>query len=455
MTFLKENKIPLLVVCVVATLFGIFLYVTFFIIQPGTFLSSLDGDILVATEAQGKEANWKPALLAENFVSLFSSGVSLSAIAPDIGKIATHPSIKSSVEPFWPSFETGIFIANLLVLYIVIRHASQGEKRFIFFLLCAIGITIFMVILARPDHSIIPDFDYRYAGPPFYFYCLFIALSISIATKIKKEYAIGIIASVLVVILASQQAFSFHGARLAQESKMRQEAIVLLNNSLLSELGRLEKSEEQLVIPNLTGAHIFQGMPGYTLADYLLFFNKKIPVLLVQNVYMPRDVKTHIVETTKSLRASTSPEFIEALKQEGTIRSYYTSPVWLLYSNIEGQRISSSETSLEGNGNVIIQKSEFDPEKLNVVEFSLYTDNVPGNLEFTFSFTSDFTIEGKAGAVRIDDYTPYTIKDGKRLYHIEINMLQIYTYALSQNISDFLLHVPKEKNPVVMGVYLK
>ena len=454
MTFLKENKIPLLVVCAVATLFGIFLYVTFFIIQPGTFLSSLDGDILVATEAQGKEANWKPALLAENFVSLFSSGVSLSAIAPDIGKIATHPSIKNFVEPLWPSFEIGVFIANLLVLYIVIRHASQSEKGFILFLLCAIGITIFMVILARPDHSIIPDFDYRYAGPPFYFYCFFIALSISIATKIKKEYAIGIIASVLVVILASQQVFSFHAVRLAQESKLRSSAIVALNNELLPELKKLSENAS-VVIPNLSGAHIFQGMSGYTLADYLLFFNKKIPIKLIQNVYMPPDVKTHIVETTESLRASTSPQFKQTLKHTDPMRSNYTSSSWMSYKNVENEKIVIQTIPFGEDRTILIKKGAFDPETLNMVDISFYTDDISGNLEFTFSFQNDFGVDGPMGAIRIDDFTPYTLDNGKRVYHIKTNILQVYTYALSDKISDFSLHVPKEKNPVIENIYLK
>ena len=454
MTFIKENKIPLLVVTGVAILFGIFLFIMFVIVQPGTFLSSLDGDILIPSPAQGKEENWKPKLLAENFVSLFSSGVSLSAVAPDIGKIATHPSVKNLVEPLWPVFEIVIFILNIVLLGIVFKHGLKMERRFIVFLILAIGATIFMVILARPDHSIIPDFDYRYAGPPYYFYCLFLAMTVAMAVRVKKEYATRIIISVLVVILAMQQIFSFHAVRLEAESKLRQEAIVRLNSSFLPELEQLSR-EGALVIPNLTGAHIFQGMPGYTLADYLLFFNKKMPVQLVQNVYMPPDVKTHIVETVESIRTSTSQEFKDALKKSSVIQSYYTSSVRMSYENIESGGKAAKTIPLGETREILIQQSEFDPEQSNLVLFSFYTDDIPGNLEFSFSFKNDFGVDGEAGKIRVDDYTPYTIENGKRLYHIEVNMLQVYVYALSNKVSEFSLYVPKEKNPSIIDVNLK
>lgn len=452
MMFIKENKIPLLVVFGVTVLFGIFLFVTFVIIQPGTFLSSLDGDILIPSAAQEKKENWKPGLLAENYLSFFSSGVSLGMVAPNIPKIATHPAVKNLAEPLWPALEVGIFILNMLLLLTVWKYASKGQRGFIVFLGTAIFITIAMVILARPDHSIIPDFDYRYAGPPYYFYSLFMVMAVCIA--IKRGATTKIIVSVLIVIFAMQQFFSFHAVRLKEESKLRQEAIVGLNNTLLLELEEVS-ANNPLVIPNLSGAHIFQGMPGYTLADYFLFFGKKIPVQLVQNAYMPPDVKTHIVETVESIRSVTSTEFKDALKKSGAIRSYYTSSVWMRYGNVERTATIAKVIPLGKNSDILIQESGFDPEKLNLVGFSFYTDDVPGNLEFSFSFKNDFGVEGKAGAIRIDDYTPYTIENGKRLYHIETNMLQVYTYALSNAVSEFSLQIPKEKNPAVVDIYLK
>ncbi|MCK5059899.1 MAG: hypothetical protein KAR00_02005 [Candidatus Pacebacteria bacterium] len=455
MKFIKENKIPLLITLGVALLFGAFLYFTFVIAQPGTFLSSLDGDILIPSSAQEKQEKWKIGLLTENFVSLFSSGVSLSMIAPDIGKIATHPSIKNFVEPVWPAFEIAIFILNIALFWVVLKYALKKEKIFIVFLMLAMFITIFMVVLARPDHNIIPDFDYRYAGPPYYFYCLFIALVASIAIKIKKEYAAKIIVSVLIVIFALQQIFSFHAVRLEEESKLRKEAIVRLNDTLFIELERLSEKNNDLTIPNLTGAHIFQGMPGYTLADYLLFFDKKMPMRLVQNIYMPPDVKTHIVDTVENLRTSTSQEFKDTLKKTGIISSYYTSSVWMRYKNIEGENTGAKTIPLGENRNILIKKNEFDPEKSNTVGLSFYTDDIPGNLEFYFSFKNDFGLDGKAGAIRIDDFTPYIIENEKRLYHIETNMLQIYAYALSDKVSELFLYVPKEKNPVITNIHFK
>jgi hypothetical protein len=358
------------------------------------------------------------------------------------------------VEPLWPAFEIAIFILNIVLFWTAWRYALQNEKRFIVYLLLAIFITISMVILARPDHSIVPDFDYRYAGPPYYFYCLFLALAVSMATRAKKEHTARIIVSILVVILAMQQIFSFHGVRLQSEAKMRQGAIVMLYDSLLPELETLSK-KNPLVIPNLTGAHIFQGMPGYTLADYLLFFNKKMPVKLAQNAHMPPDVKTNTVETVESVRTSTSQKFKDALKKSSAIRSYYTSSVWMRYKNIDNEQVSLQTLPLSESREIFIQRNEFNPEKFNTVLFSFYTDDIPGNLEFSFSFKNDFGVDREAGSIRVDDYTPYTLKDSKRLYRIETNLLQLYAYSLSEKISNLTLYVPETKGAFVSGIYFK
>jgi len=215
------------------------------------------------------------------------------------------------------------------------------------------------------------------------------------------------------------------------------------------------KKDIPLVIPNLSGAHIFQPMPGYTLADYFLFFNKKMPIKLIQNAEMPLGAKTRTVATVSSLRASTSQEFKEALKKSQIIKHYYFSPGLMIYKIVDARDDFAKSLVQNTEKEILIRDKEFDPEKIHTVKFLLCTDNTSGNLELSFSFNNDFGIERGTGKIRVDDYTPYILKDNKRLYYIETDLLQIYSYSLSEKISGLTLHIPKLKNSSVNETYFK
>lgn len=323
-------------------------------------------------------------------------------------------------------------------------------------LMALMSLTITMVIVARPDHSAIPDFDYRYAGVPYYFYCIFMALWASLLLKTKKDYAVKIILPAVIVIFAAQQAFGFHAVRLKTEAASRKKAVMRLNNTLLAEFNALHKKNAPLVIPNLSGGHIFQPMPGLMLSHYLLFFNTKTPITLIQNSEMPPDnTWNHLVTDVSSIRSETSPEFKDALKKLSAIRSYYASPSLMIYNASHTPDDSMKSVILNKNKEVIIKQKEFDPEKMNAVGFSLSTDNAPGNLELSFSFKNDFNADGAAGKIRIDDYTPYLLKDGKRFYTIESNLLQLYTFSLSEKISNLTLFVPEIRGASVSSIYFR
>lgn len=447
--FLKENLTPLLLLFAATITFAIFFVFTFMVLQPNTFLSALSDTGI--SGASDKKEFWKILPLAENFLSFFSSGVSLSLIAPNIIKILVHPSIQNSVKSFWPFIEALIIAVNVMLLWFTLKYSSSKERKLIALLVALMILTISMVIVARPNHEIIPDFDYRYAGAPYYFYCILLALSASIFIKRNKAVLIKIVVSIVIVIFAAQQAFSFQAARTKEESSLRKEAVVKLNKNLLVELDILSRNNVPLTIPNLTGTHIFeQTMSGFTLADYILFFNKKMPILLVQNNKMPQDVKTHTVQTVSSIRSATSKEFIEALKTSPIIRSYYVSPGLMSYKIVSADNFAHTETSKQKKqGDVTVRQAAFDPEKMSTVGLTLFTDDISGNLEISFSFDSNFGIIDNIGKIRIDDYTPHIKKGGKRIYHIEADLLQIYTFALSEKVSNLYLHVPETKSACV------
>lgn len=451
--FFTENKLALVVVSEVIIAFAIFLSYTFLVVQPHTFLSVLDAEG-VASVTQ-KEDSWKFIPLVRNFVSLFTSGVSLSLFAPKIAAIITHPSIQGSVEKFWPLVEILLLLGNMVLFWFAMKYAAVKEKKLALLFAGIMSIAILMVIVARPNHLPIPDYDYRYAGAAFYAYCLMLALAASIFLKTKKEYAPKIIVPLVIIIFSAQQAFGFQAVRTREEAKMRRVAIERLNETLLSELETVssDKKDGPLVVPNLSGGHIFeQTMSGFTLSYYALFFDRHMPIQFIQSIDMPQDNRTHTVTLVSSLRASTSPEFKEVLKKSEIIRSYYFSPRLMSYEFVAG---SSTESPLRNTKKAVIQKKEFDPEKLYTVGFTLTTDNTPGNLELFFAFKNDFEWEGTAGKIRIDDFTPYEIKDGKRVYRIETNLLQLYAYALSEKVSYLTLLIPDAKNASIDKVYFK
>ena len=451
--FFKEDKIPLFIVAAIALIFAVFLFISFTVVQPNTFLSTLSGDGI--PYANEKRDNWKLIPLTSNFLSFFENGVSLSMIAPNMVKILVHPAIKNKVVPFWPAVEMIILFGNAVLFWFALKYAENKDRKIILFLILAMLLTISMVIIARPNHETMPDLDYRYAGMSYYFYSIFMAICASLLIKTKKDYAIKIIISIVIVIFSAQQAFSFYAVRLKEGAILRREAIVHLNNSLLVELDELSKEDTNLIIPNLSGGHIFQPIPGFMLSQYLLFFNKKTPVTLIRNSEMPQDNWSHVVSTVSSLRSETSLKFKEALKKSPWIRSYYASPSLMAYKTVNTEDEIARLTTLNENGKIIIKRGEFDPEKMNVVGFSLYTDNTPGNLELSFSYKNDFNIDGAMGKIRIDDYTPYTLKDDKRLYKIESNLLQLYTFSLSERISNLALSIPETKGAFAGGVYFR
>lgn len=452
--FIKTNRKPLLMILWAILIFAIFFVITFMILQPNKFLSALNADGIPLENE--RSINWRPLPLTKNFLSLFASGVSLTAFAPNIVRFLSHPVFYNKAEGLWPFVEIFIVVGNLLLLWLFFKYAKSREKKFALFLLSIILITLTIVIFARPNHSVISvDFDYRYAGPAFYAYILLFSIGAYTFINKNRELALKIIIPVVIVLFSAQQVFSFQATRLREESKLRKIAITEFEKSLLVELNTLGKNDPSLVIPNLSGEHILKIMPGFTLADYVLFFNDKSPVQLIQNIYMPPDVKTGIVETVSSIKASTSPAFKEALKTYPYIKKYYSSPILLRFKTSEQKNPLSRPIAIDENREIIIKKYSFDPEKFNTLGFSLYTDNINGNLELLLTFNNEFSDKKETQRIRIDDFTKYSLEGNTRIHYMELNLLQIHTYSLSDTISNLKIHIPETKNAIIKDLYFE
>jgi len=454
MEFIKINKKPLLVVLGAIFIFIILFVITFVILRPNIFLSTLNGDCLSVENERA--VSWRPYPLVKNFLSLFASGVSLTTFAPNIVRFLSHPVLYEKAKKLWPFVEIIIMIANLLLLRLFFKYAKKREKKFAFFLLSIILISLTTVIIARPNHSIISvDFDYRYAGPAFYAYILFLSVGANMFIKANKKLALKIIVPVVIILFSAQQALSFQATRLREEAKLRKISISEFEKSLLIELDTLGKDNPSLIIPNLSGEHILKIMPGFTLADYVLFFNNKSPAQLIQNIYMPPDAKTGIVETVSSIRASTSPAFKKALVTHPFIKKYYSSPILLRLKTFEQKNPLSRPVTLNENREIVIKNDTFDPEQLNTLGFSLYTDNSNGNLELLLTFKNEFNGEEETQKIRIDDFTHYSVENNTRVHYIETNLLQIHTYSLSNTVSNIKLYIPETKKAIIKDLYFK
>lgn len=453
-SFLKNNRPALAVLATVVLLFGAFLFYTFTHIQPGTFLSSLNGQATDPTLIENSKAEqWRPIPLTLNAFTLFTSGVSITLFAPNVVKILAHPALHDKVRWLWPIVELAVLMANVILAWFAWRYAQVREKKLMIFLGLGMLVTITMIILGRPDHSIIPDFDYRYAGPAFYFYCIFLALSALLVVRAHK-HAGRVVATIVIILFCVQQAFSFHAMRLRQEALVRQAHVVGVVEALLPELDTLSTRDSSLTIPDLSASHIDPAMLDFYLSNAILFAEPRLQrIHLIQNTAMPQDVESRIVETVRSIRAETSPVFIDALKEPGAIRAYYTSPALIAYTNLP--LATSSIPTAPMSGAVVVRKGAFDPEQLHTLELTLSTDDIAGNTELSIMFANDLAVTSPTARIRIDDYTPFTRVDGKRVYHIETDLLQIYPYALSQKVSDLTITLPEAKNPTVGAVSLK
>jgi hypothetical protein len=444
--FFSKNSIFLFTFFGVLLIFCAFFIYSFFVVQPNTFLSVLGGDGTASPNE--KQINWQVIPLARNFLSLTVNGVFLSLFTPKIARILAHPAVKESAQSFWPIVEIIALFGNICLLWLAMKYTEIKEKKLILVLLGIMSTATLMVILARPNHEIIPDFDYRYAGVAFYAYCIFLAVGASLLLKRKKEYALKIIVPAIIIIFSAQQAFSFHSLRTTEESKMRREAITKINSELLSELDTVSKTKNDgpLTIPNLGGSRLFvQTMGGFPLSYYVLFFNRQTPLQLIQSPEMGGADPTGIVTPVPNLRASTSPEFITALKKSEILKKYFFYP-----SSIE---IASSPLfPSEKEKMILIREKEFSPEKLHMVDFTLYTDNTGGNVSLHLFCKNDFDVNFATVNIKIDEYTPYEIQDGKRKYHISIDLLGTYVFALSEKISHLVLYVPDTKNASVSNI---
>ncbi|MEK7607803.1 MAG: hypothetical protein AAB484_02710 [Patescibacteria group bacterium] len=452
--FFRENYHSLFCLIFVTLIFAISFYISFKVIQPDTFLTALGAEGVARADFTDRKEYWKPLPLAKNFLSFFASGVSLPLLAPNAVKILAHPAVKENAIPLWPFLTIFILALNVLFFSLVWKNSPKKEKKFIIWLLVVMFITISMVILARPNHETIPDFDYRYAGVPFYFYSIFLALSSSLILKKRGNAALRLIIPIVIIIFSAQQAFGFHSLRLKEESIQRRDAIVNLNRTLLKELETLSKTNLELRVPNLSGSHILQKMPGLTLANYVIFFDMKAPLTLIQNTAQPPESGTSIVKKVKSLRTSTSPEFKQVLMEQSAVRSYYMDPGIMLYETLPLSDTETNNLNLNQKREIVIKQSQFDPEKLHTVVFTLITDNVPGNIKLAFYFKNDFDMRDVVGNIRVDDYTSYKTLGDKRVYRIRTDLLQLFSFALSEKISDLIISVPNLKNAAISEIKL-
>jgi hypothetical protein len=438
--FLYKNKLPVSIISVVAVSFAAYLVISFLKLHPNTFLSA--------------GAKLDLVTIVRNSISIFSSGLTLSIIAPKIVTLFAYPALRAHIGIFWPYIELTILIVSLLLSRLIFPRAHMGERRFTLFSLAVLLITIFMVAIGRPTEDTVPDYAFKHIGMSFYFYCVIIAVFAGICMRLKNTNTVKVILPILIVVLALQQAFSFQTVRLLEESKARQIAVENLDKNLISELKTMAGNGQTITIPNLDGPNIYEAMPGFTLADYVPFLDNSLNIKIIRNNGMFPD-PTNTAVTVADLRSSTSNIFREALKTSSVLKSYYLLPAEMWYTATTTGGAATLLVPPPAGNIIVLQNSAIDPEEKHLLTFTLLTDDVSGNLKPSISFVGDFGLGKDVGLIRVDDYTAGKVIGGKRSYTITTDLLQIYGYALSKEVSHITLSIPQEKNAMVTSVSFK
>jgi hypothetical protein len=440
-------KTPLAILVSISIFYAAFFYLSFSIIQPNTFLVSLSAEVPAQVTSNDREENWKPIPLITNYFNFIANGVTLPLVFPHAPKLLAHPAFIHLVAPYWNFVEALLIIGNLALVWAIWKHADPEERKRIIFLFIAFSLCAAMTILARPNHSSIPDYDFRYAGSAFFFYLVILSIGASIYTRNRGIKAITITTTLIIILFSLQQIFGFHEFRLKNESQARKADMIRLKETLFPELVKLGSGA---TIPNLRGSSISEIMPGPTLAHYLLFYYVKNAPRLVEATPSEGSIWTGLVEEVSSVKDKTSDEFIVALKNSPALQSYYANSGRIEYTTAT----SGARESHSGSQEIIIRRSPFDPKSEHILHLTLLTDHVPGTFDLVLSFDTDIEIRGEA-RIRIDDYTPFSIVEGKRVYSIQADLSEIVLYDLSSAVSNLRVVAPQKKNAQILSVTLK
>ena len=398
--------------------------------------------------------------LAADFVYLFDVGLLVSMFTPFV--YARLPVALLAL------FGLATLSAWLAFLVSAVRAADRQQRNRLGALAAVLAGTCLMVNLGRPsEDTVVVRWAAKHVGPAFLWLCLSLAFSWHVRwarTDAARKIAMAELTLIsLGIYWAAQFTFGQLGLAVAfppfgpaaeiRDAIARRAAVEELNEKIVRPIGRARLGSA-IIAPTLDGPYIAIRHPDlfeYNLSTYSPFFGPTTSgIAFVRNEAM-HPWRAPDVATVPSLRAAVSPEFLELLNRDQTLREIYfghvplctrTGPAWRANTlpsefQTDGAPLplepdGSATLASDGNYVLWVRREAFDPESTPLLRLALERlDSVSGReMLLTVAFTSGFSTAQGSGSIAL-------AASAGRL--TEVDLRQLYAFALSRNVTDVRL----------------
>ena len=362
---------------------------------------------------------------------VLTEGTLLSLIAPRLGLVVSQPRFAA----FIILWHIGVFVLFLAFAALVIYALRKGTMRMRVlvpcFTLVVLG-TALLVAIARPSSN--PAAFYRDQNLLFPLFFLALALAVfahewvkSAAQETGRRARTALIIGLLVIVFVSQHTFSFYKEQYLDDIMFNRSLIGHMRDTLTPALNDLSsRRPEPLTVPSLTALFLQDGTYHqlHELSDFSTFLG-------IRNVaWLPVNFGPY--------HASTSPVFIEALKEDVRLREWYLAN-GEMRENCVAEPFGKDAKALP-SGEPLRLAASLDTARTHVLYIDLEARNAPEKIFMDFSFGNDFNTAGTRGYVRLDQYTK-TADTPERQYTCSIDLNELPAFALSPKVSNFTLTI--------------
>lgn len=394
---IKKDLAPILSVIIAGMLFAAYIFYAYHILRTGTFV----------------ETSHAGAKILKDFFLTWNVGLTSSLVAPYFPLLLLQPAFFAKIATVWNAFIGLLFFAQIGLFSLAFKRADRERRIMLSCFLAATALCVLLVALARPTTGPIDIFPFKLTAMAYFWYCISL---VSAYAAISRRNNNGFMPRVgiwllILVFIACQSVFSFFNQKTVTDAVERRAAVEHLG-ALAGAIERIPG--ENLSIPDLSGMYIYEPLSGYDLTKYLPF------------IALPQRVR--IIDSGERPSAA----FITALKSDTDLRSFYLKPVTIYpTAPSNGTRDFGPLLAVKGTYRIHIKKSA-DRIALKVVT------SAP-RFSIDLRAQNDFNATGTLAAIMIDQFIPYTVENGKKVYTISIRPADIYAISLSNGAADVQL----------------
>lgn len=460
----KSHRWLLMANAVLYCTFAILNIFVLFVVKHGEFLSM-----------SGNFRHTALSFLSQLFYTI-SGGVLLAPLLP----IGYHLLQKKLLL----TLLTALAIAVGSVVVCTVKNSEPKDRWNLISVLIIICMTASLVVIGRP----MAGFDYalatKYTGVPYLWYCILICLiwdhywrkteptgkkGVATTTVLLLLFFIGHQLFFDSLLFAYKAEIAGYRANIV-EAKIRRNNVNEIRQRLILPL--LDLHSKDLSIPVLDGKYIYDVYPKlwtYNLShysDFLVPAGKK--VVFFRNKAMQGWVAKDAV-TVASLRSHTDKDFIRLLQNDTYVQRLYLSPVELSKYSVSAMLLELDpiascqfENALslspqphggmlldsDGTAEVIIDKSDWDPEEKHVLVLTIeyHGKNSKDGVKLEVDFSGELKIP------YVKNY--FVIPSGKQCT-FSIDLLQLYSYSLNTRVSNLRVGFPIPGTYKIYGISLK